>query len=259
MQEAGLRILNAYYWRLFATVLAFAIFGAGGVVLGPLVLPVQRLLPGNAARRRTRARRTVQLGMRTFVAVMRGLGLLTYELEGFARLGREGQLIIANHPSLIDVVFLLAFVRDANCVVKSALWRNPVTRAGATAAAYVSNAPTERMVMDAVEALRSGQSVIIFPEGTRTTPGRPMQFHRGAAAIAMTGARAITPVFIRCMPTTLSKNEPWYRIPPRRVRISLQAGPDIDLEPFRESGPAPLASRALNEHLLSVFSAELAR
>jgi 1-acyl-sn-glycerol-3-phosphate acyltransferase len=34
-------------------------------------------------------------------------------------------MIIANHPSLIDVVVLIGLVRDANCVVKQSLWHNP--------------------------------------------------------------------------------------------------------------------------------------
>ena len=195
---------------------------------------------------------------RDYEGVMRTLGVLTYEARGIERLGQPAQLIVANHPSLIDVVFLIAFAPRATCVVKEALWRNPVTRAAVVEAGYVSNAPTDRMIAAACAALRGGQSVIIFPEGTRTTPGRPMQFHRGAAAIAIQAAHAITPVFVRCTPTTLSKNEPWYRIPKRRVRFSLQVGPDIDPAPFRDAAPAPLASRALNEHLLSVFSAELA-
>jgi len=247
-----------YYWRLVATGLSFAIFGVGGLVMGAIILPLQRLLPGGIEARRSRARRAVQAGMRAFVAVMRTLGVLTYEARGIERLGRPAQLIVANHPSLIDVVFLIAFAPRATCVVKEALWRNPVTRAAVLEAGYVSNAPTDRMIADACAALRGGQSVIIFPEGTRTTPGRPMQFHRGAAAIAVHAAHVITPVFVRCTPTTLSKNEPWYRIPKRRVRFSLQVGPDIDPAPFRDAAPAPLASRALNEHLLSVFSAELA-
>src|SRR5882724_2698221 len=135
--------MDAFYWRLVATGLSFALFGLGGLVAGAIVLPVQRLFPGSSEARRTRARRTVQLGMRAFVGVMRMLGVLTYETRGIERLGRPGQLIVANHPSLIDVVFLLAFAPRATCVVKEALWRNPVTRAAAIEAGYVSNAPTE--------------------------------------------------------------------------------------------------------------------
>jgi 1-acyl-sn-glycerol-3-phosphate acyltransferase len=124
------------------------------------------------------------------------------------------------------------------------------------AAGYLSNASTFEMVEGTAAALREGQSVIIFPEGTRTTPGQAMQFHRGAANIAVKGAGLVTPVFVRCDPTTLAKNMPWYRIPPRRVRFTLRVGADIDVETFR-SAPPPLASRAFNERLLQVFEAEL--
>jgi len=71
--------MDAFYWRLVATGLSFALFGLGGLVAGAIVLPVQRLFPGSSEARRTRARRTVQLGMRAFVGVMRMLGVLTYD------------------------------------------------------------------------------------------------------------------------------------------------------------------------------------
>ena len=113
------------------------------------------------------------------------------------------------------------------------------------------------MIEQASEALREGQSVIIFPEGTRTTPGQALQFQRGAASIAVRAAAVVTPVFIRCEPTTLAKNMPWYRIPPRRVRIQLPGRCRTSIrQPFR-GAPAPLASRAFNEHLLKVFESEL--
>ncbi len=112
------------------------------------------------------------------------------------------------------------------------------------------------MVERASQALREGENVIVFPEGTRTTPGQPLYFHRGAASIAVRAATVVTPVFIRCVPTTLAKGMPWYRIPDRRVRISFRVGRDIDLAPFR-TAPVPLASRAFNTHLLKVFADEL--
>ncbi len=246
----------AYYWRLFATGLCFGVFGLSGLVFGLGVFPIMRLWPGGSDAHRRRVRAVVRTYMRCFVELMRWVGVLTYEFEGTRGLGRPGQMIVANHPTLIDVVFLLGFTPRSSCIVKQALWGNPVTRWPVVAAGYVSNTPTDLMIEGAAAALREGQSVIIFPEGTRTTPGQALQFHRGAANIAVKAAAVVTPVYIRCEPTTLAKNMPWYRIPERRVRFSLRVGTDIDPEPFRWQA-APLASRAFNEHLLGVFIGEL--
>jgi 1-acyl-sn-glycerol-3-phosphate acyltransferase len=114
------------------------------------------------------------------------------------------------------------------------------------------------MLDTAAATLLAGQSLIIFPEGTRTTPGQPPAFHRGGAAIALRGARVITPVTISVSPTTLTKAEPWYRIPARRVHFSFRVGADIDPRAFAAMGPAPQASRKLNDHLHHYFTKELA-
>lgn len=240
--------------RLAATALCFAVFGAGCLGFALLVVPVIRLLPARS--RQLRVRRALGGAMRWFARLMRSVGVLTYELEGIEKLGRPGQLILANHPTLIDVVFLLGFAPSPNCVVKQQLWRNPLTRWSVAGAGYVSNSPTDHMIESAAGALREGQSVIIFPEGTRTVPGRPLEFHRGAAAIAVRAAAVVTPVYIRCSPPTLAKGDPWYRIPERRVHFSLRTGADIDPEPFRHGAPAPLAARAFNAELLRIFRTE---
>jgi 1-acyl-sn-glycerol-3-phosphate acyltransferase len=246
----------SYYWRLFATALCFAVFGLSAAICGMLVFPLMRLLPGTVEAHRRRVRATFRAYMRSFVGLMSAVGVLTYEFEGAGRLGRPGQIILANHPSLIDVVFLIGFTPQATCIVKEALFHNPFTRWPVAAAGYVSNTSTLTMVERASEALREGQNVIVFPEGTRTTPGQALQFHRGAASIAVRAATVVTPVFIRCDPTTLAKSMPWHRIPERRVHFSFRVGADIDPGAFR-AAPAPLASRAFNAHLLKVFAEEL--
>ncbi|WPC05596.1 lysophospholipid acyltransferase family protein [Pseudomonas benzenivorans] len=245
-----------YAWRLLATALSFALFGAGGVLLRLLVFPLLALLPGDALVHRRRARATVSRAFRLFVQFMFRTGVLTYEVEGVERLGRPGQMIIANHPSLIDVVVLIAFIRDANCVVKQSLWDNPCMRGPIRAAGYISNSGSLDMLDEAAAALQGGQTLIVFPEGTRTTPGQPPEFHRGAAAIAVRGARIVTPVVISVTPTTLTKAEPWYSIPSRRFHFRLRVGQDIDPQQFL--GPHPVASRRLNEHLHQHFIKELA-
>lgn len=246
-------------WRLLATALSFSLFGVGGLVLRLLVFPLLACLPGDSKVHRTRARAVVSRSFRGFVEFMFRTGVLTYAVEGAERLGQPGQLVIANHPSLIDVVVLIAFIRDANCVVKQSLWDNPCMRGPIRAAQYISNSGSADMLDEAAAALQSGQTLIVFPEGTRTTPGQAPQFHRGAAAIALRGARLVTPVVISVTPTTLTKAEPWYRIPSRRFHFHMRVGEHIDPQQFSALGPAPLASRKLNEHLHQHFIKELAK
>jgi 1-acyl-sn-glycerol-3-phosphate acyltransferase len=250
---------DAYYLRLAGTALSFFLFGAGALVVGLILLPFVRILPAARSTKRRRARAVMSRSLRLFVAQMRAVGGLTYEFRNVERLGRPGQLIIANHPSLIDVVFLLAFTRGAGCVVKQGLWRNPVTRAAVTLAEYITNDPTASMIEEAAASLQEGQTIIMFPEGTRTTPNKPFVFHRGAANVALRAARTLTPVYIRCEPTTLTKDEPWYRIPARRVHFTLVVGEDIDMQSYRAQGPLPIASRAFNEDLQRHFQHALER
>lgn len=248
-----------YWWRLIATAASFSLFGIGGVLLRILVFPLLAMLPGDAQAHRRRARATVSWTFRQFVQFMFRTGVLTYEVEGIERLGRPGQMVIANHPSLIDVVVLIACIRDANCVVKQSLWDNPCMRGPIRAAGYISNSGSMDMLDEAAGALQDGQTLVIFPEGTRTTPGHNPEFHRGAAAIAVRGAKVVTPVVISVTPTTLTKAEPWYSIPSRRFHFRLRVGEDIDPGHYTAQAPLPIASRKLNEHLHQHFMKELAK
>jgi 1-acyl-sn-glycerol-3-phosphate acyltransferase len=248
---------DAWAWRLLATGLSFAVFGLVGFLLGLFAVPVLIAIPAGSGSRRRRIRRLVRGAFRAFIGFMRSMRVLTYELQGFERLGRPGQLVVANHPSLIDVVFLIAFIPHAGCVVKRALWRNPAMALVVRAAGYVPNWPTDAMIERAADALAGGQCLIMFPEGTRTQPGLPRQFHRGAATVAIRAASTVTPVFVSVQPTTLTKHAPWYRIPRRRPHFSLAVGVDIDPALLRDSMPAPRAARTLNEGLLAVYAGRL--
>ncbi len=249
---------DAYLWRLLVTGVSFMLFGIGAVIVGLVLLPLVRIIPAARERKRERARAVMRLALRLFIGVMHRLGGLTYEFRGRERLGRPGQLLVANHPSLIDVVFLLAFVPGAGCVVKAGLWRNPLTRSAVTLAEFIRNDSTADMIAAAAAALRAAQPLIFFPEGTRTRPRQPLVFHRSGANIALRAATCLTPVYIRVEPTTLTKAEPWHRIPARRPHFTLIVGEDLDLQAYR-AAPLPIASRELNERLQRLFEAELER
>lgn len=244
-------------WRVLGTGLSFAAFGIGGLVLGGLLF-LSLLLIREPVRRRVLARRLVQGSFATRVGLMHRLGLMTYEIRGGERLQRNGLLILANHPTLIDVVLLIAQLPNADCVVKQAVARNPFMRGPVRAAGYVSNDDGAGLVDDCIAAVQAGGNLVIFPEGTRTVPGQPLRLQRGAANIAVRGRLDITPVRITCTPPTLTKGQKWYRVPSRRFHVQLEVGEDLPIAPFlNEIGDAPrgdaLAARRVTDHLVHYF------
>ena len=224
-------------WRIVATGLSFATFGLGGLALGLLVLPwVRWRYRRDPTRRRAVARRVVQRSFATFIELMRGLGVMTYEFHGAEKLQRPGLLVLANHPTLIDVVFLISRIPNADCVVRSGLFRNPFTRGALSAADYISNSGGPELVEDCIRSVKAGSSLVIFPEGTRTRPGKPPELQRGAANIAVRGVIDITPVTIHCDPPTLSKGLPWYRVPLRQFHVTIHVHNDISITSLLEQG-----------------------
>lgn len=244
-------------WRILATGLSFAAFGIGGLLLRVCVFPLLSLCIRAPEQRKRVARATVSASFRAFVGLMHGLGVLRYQIVGAERLQRRGQLILANHPTLIDTVFLIALVPNADCIVKGALLSNPFTRGPVRAAGYICNDRGPELVDDCIAALRAGSNLIIFPEGTRTTPGAALALKRGAANIAVRGERAVTPVVIHCDPPTLGKGNKWWQVPARRPHFRIDVRDDIAAATFcREQPSEVVAARRLTDHLQQFFMKE---
>lgn len=243
-------------WRFVATGMSFAVFGLGGVLLSLTLFPAIRLVSRDRDAQRRRIQRAMHRVFRLFVLQMRLLGVMTCEVEGAQRLVRPGALIVANHPSLIDVVLLIALIPEVDCIVKRGLWRNPFLRWPVAWADYIPNqGSAEDLVRDAAASLRRGRSLIVFPEGTRSVPGRPLALQRGAARIALAADAPIVPVTISCTPSTLTKAEPWYRIPRRRPHWRIAVGETVSPAAFSPPGAPPaLAARRLTQHFVDYFS-----
>ena len=254
------RVLNGFViaWRFVAVVAAFALFGSVGILFLLALWPLRNPPPHKAMQRQLLARRIVAASWRMLLGWLRLTGVISVRMEGFERLGRPGQLVLANHPSLLDVLFLVGYVPGINCVVKASLLDNPTMRAPILACGYVLNDVSERILADSDAALRQGQTLLVFPEGTRTGPDGVIRLNRGAVSIGLRSASVITPVTVRMTPRGLGKGEPWYRIPLSRYRYELRVGADIDPRDWLAEKPLPIASRRLNDHLQDYFAREQA-
>jgi len=244
-------------WRIFGTGLSFILFGAGGLLLRFFVFPVIHLLVRKSEKRIRISRQVIRFSFIFFIGIMRFLGVLRYSVSGLERLDREGLLIVANHPTLIDTIFLVALTRHADCIVKSELWNNPFTHGPVHAAGYISNKNNNELIEDCIVSLEKGSNLIIFPEGTRTSHDGIIRLKRGAANIAIRGKRNITPVIIRCSPLTLEKNTKWWHVPKCLAHFQIEIKEDVDIAPFiRQNTSETLAVRRLTDYIENYFNRE---
>lgn len=257
----GAKLLNIashfdYMRRFLGTLFGFLLFGMVGLLFKIILLPFTLKSARNHLSKQRQARRLISAIWRFFVRYLIFAGVLSLSLKGFERLGKPGQLILANHPSLLDVVFLIAYVRELNCVVKKDLLRNPVMKSPILACGFLPNDESEA-VLESVDAiLQNGQSLLIFPEGTRTGWDGQIDLHRGAVSMGLRSARIITPVVIKMNPPNFKKGQAWYKIPKMKVVYELVVGEDIDPHVWLAEKPLPIASRRLNDYLQNYFMKE---
>lgn len=243
-----------HLWRVAATGFVFVVFGLGAIFISLTMFPLLRLTAWDRATARRRIQRGMQITFKVYMNLMRSLGILTYSVEGVQRLREPGRLIIANHPTLIDVVFLGSLIPAVDCIVKKGLWRNPFLRWPVSWAGYIPNSEGEELIERCSASLRQGRSLLVFPEGTRTVPGKPMRVHRGSAHIALVADAEILPVTITCDPITLFRGNPWHRVPARRFHMRVIVGTPVPAGAFRVPGETPSRSaRRLSQWIVDYY------
>ena len=242
-------------WRLVQTALSFAWFGVVVLFLGFVAIPVSAAFSRGGEPADLRAQRWVHRGARCFLGFMRGIGLLRLDTQGIERLRAGGpQLLVANHPTLIDLVVIASLMPQLYCIVSASWSRNPFLRRTVIAAGYVCNEDGGSVARACLRHLRAGRSVIVFPEGTRSPPGGLREFQAGAAFVALRSGHALVPVLMNCQPSTLTKGRPWYDVPAERLHVTVRVGESIVPQPLRyRDVTLPEAARRLTAELREVF------
>ncbi len=173
----------AWLWRIFRKIFVVTVFGIGSLIIGAIVFPVLRIFNRDKLSFKRAGHKFISLSLEFFIHLMSWVRISTFKINDLkAMRDLRGCVIVANHPSLLDVVYLFAFVRDANCIVKAGLKKSLVSLI--VRAIYISNnVDFEIMQKDCVQALHNGGNLIIFPEGTRTPRHGTNQYKKGAARI----------------------------------------------------------------------------
>jgi len=114
----------------------------------------------------------------------------------------ETYVMVSNHQSGADIIVLYLLWADYKWVAKKSLYSVPFIGWNMYLNRYItvdraSKSSMRRMMIDATRTLRSGISVMIFPEGTRSKDGRLQAFKTGAFHLALENGRPILPIVIK--------------------------------------------------------------
>jgi len=161
------------------------------LVLGPPLL-VYTLISGNP-------NALYWAGIKGVMFFVRAAGIRV-RVRGRERIPSGVCLFVANHTSSADAPAVVgAIPRRIAVLLKESLFRWPIVGQAFLAARFI---PVNRKehesaiasVEKAAEAMRAGQSFLIYPEGTRSPDGRLQKFKKGAVVMAIKAGVPIVPM-----------------------------------------------------------------
>jgi 1-acyl-sn-glycerol-3-phosphate acyltransferase len=183
---------------------------------------------------------------RAAIPIVRAIAAVagTPDYRGRAHLqARSGLILAANHVANVDPVLLARFVlelgRIPRFLAKAELFETPVLRTVLRGArqipVYRRQENAADALREAIAAVRDGELVVIYPEGTFTTDPEcwPMLARTGVARVALATGAPVVPVAQWGAQAVFG---PGLRVRPRRL-YSVLAGPPLDVSTFRGDGP----------------------
>lgn len=246
--------LARLFWPFMVVAYYFAWFWfiGGGLLINVLCLPLL-FVPW---RRRVApiARGLLRVLFGAWALWMSWTGVLRVRWIGFDRKLEPGAIIIANHPTLVDAPVLMTRLPDAVCILKQALMSNPAMGTAAKLAGFIPAKSGIDLLHDVLDQLKSGCSLLIFPEGTRTSPGELIgPLKPGFALIASRSQAAVYMAVIRSTPGLVPKGRAWWRPPtvlPGGMTIRLQR-----VWPAGEIPPAAVLTQEVQREFLESLQA----
>ena len=239
-----------YVWCIFAKIFCFTLFGAGSLVLGIIALPVMKLLWPRKKDFQRHSRKLVSALFKFFVFIMTASGAFCLKIEGKEVLSNLGGcVVVANHPSLLDVVMLVSQIPNADCIVNASLKKNIVS--AVVAYLYITNdCEHEQMMEKCRSTIADGNALIIFPEGTRSKPWGQNPYKKGAARVALAAGCPVVPVFFGGNDKRgLRKKDPMLMFNTTdKYRYHLYVKDFIDSRDYMDL-PAPAAAKRMTQKM----------
>ena len=251
------KIKNYFTYFIFCLmkIISIIYFGVGAVVLALFVFPFIRIFSFKKKEDfGVLARAYVSHTFRVFLGSLNLTHTSIRKVEdkqAFRNI--HSKIIVANHPSLLDFVYIMSLVPNSTCIVRGSLTHTPLR--GVIKQAYITNTTEfDDVLVECKKLTDQGCNVIIFPEGTRTPRHGQNNYKKGAALIALYCGCDVQPVFIGGSDKYgLGKHDPlWSYNHVERYIYDFKLLPTISIEEYKGLSE-PIAAKRLTEKMESVI------
>ena len=249
-----IKYIFTYPYFCISKIIAILCFGLGAVLLAIFVFPFIRLFTLHKKDFGIIARAYVSHTFRVFLGnlnICKTSLLKVDDKEAFRNI--HGKIIIANHPSLLDFVYIMSLVPNSTCIVRGGLTHTPLRLV--IQHAYITNTTDFNDVLVECKKLTDkGCNVIVFPEGTRSPRVGRNNYKNGAARIALYCNCDVLPLFIGGSDKYgLGKFDPlWSYNHVEPYLYDIKMLPVISIEQFKNLSE-PIAAKHLTEEMEKVI------
>lgn len=136
-------------------------------------------------------------------------------------------IIICNHQSSLDLMTMLIHTPKLACLTKDWVWNNPIYGFLIRQAEfYPVSEGLETMLPKLRSLIDRGYSIVVYPEGTRSSDGSIGRFHQGAFYLANQLKTDILPIVSYGAGKVLPKRGKLLRKGPIRIEIDQRIAPE---------------------------------
>lgn len=229
--------------RSCLTLLSFLVFGIGASVINFTVIPFSKYFVKEEDLTDFYSN-IVHRTWKFFTKWLCFLGLIKLDIKNIEDLvSIKNKVIVATHPSFIDVVILVGLIPKTTCIAKESLSRNPVMSNIVNTIFITSEENLEDFKMQTKNMLDKGFNLIIFPSGTRHKEYEFPKIKKGASTIAINARKNIVPIKFYADGDFLFINQPVWAADKKVVKFTLEKLDEIDVLAEIDKGESEIVQK----------------
>ncbi len=194
------------FLTIFQSTFAFSYFLLGCIILTAGALVVYPIIPLKKKIKQRGFHNLLSLFCRSLIYIMVNVKkkIINEHNEDFSK----PSVLIANHQSFLDILLTVMISNKNILLVNDWVWNSPFFgRVVKLAGFYPVSRGFEESIAALTEAVELGYSIVIFPEGTRSSTSDVHRFHKGAFFIAEKMNLDILPLLIHGTSDTMNKHD----------------------------------------------------